>query len=61
VLLLFITQQTFFGNSSQPRDCKRELSMPMSLRIVVLRCAVQMVFSPSWDGEVSGFVFVDKI
>lgn len=35
--------------------------MPMSLRTVVLHCAVQMVFSPSWDGKVSGFVFVDKI
>lgn len=35
--------------------------MPMLLRTVVLHCAVQMVFSPSWDGKVSGFVFVDKI
>lgn len=33
----------------------------MSLRIVALYCTVQMVFSASWDGEVSGFVFVDKI
>lgn len=35
--------------------------MPVSLRIVGLYCTVQMVFSPPWDGEVSVFVFVDKI
>lgn len=35
--------------------------MPVSPRTVVLYCTVQMVFSPSWDGKVSGFVFVDKV
>lgn len=35
--------------------------MAVSPRVVVLCCPVQMVISPSWDGEASVFVFVVKI